>query len=157
MKTLITSRELKALVPNYCDTITTKIVAARLGISTKDAYALCCAAVEEGWLWRLGYKSKDSGGGYEDPQNSNKQFTSLTWQNVINPESEHGLKTAKQVLDKFSSDGTISKADAEKAMKEYAEQLLYQHGIDCINLVTKHYSYVDKNTLMLINIQSYLI
>lgn len=71
--------EIKKLVPEYCDTITTKEIAKALGVSTQKAYALCCEAEKEGWLYKYGYKVRD---GYEDVNNSTMRLTSLTWQNV---------------------------------------------------------------------------
>lgn len=74
---MATTSQLKSLIPNYCDTITTKEVASMLDISTKEAYNLCTEAETEGWLYKFGYKVK---GGFEDVQESKNHPLSLTWQ-----------------------------------------------------------------------------
>ena len=65
---------------NPGDTITTKELAIELGITTGNAYKFCCEFEKEGWLFKLGYKTKY---GTQDPMHSNLKPNSLIWQYCI--------------------------------------------------------------------------
>jgi len=63
---------------NLGDTLNTKEIGKKLGVSTKEAYKLCCNCKQ---LIKYGYKVKD---GWEDPEYSNRRPCSLYWQKCLN-------------------------------------------------------------------------
>jgi len=70
-------KELLSLFKQLGDTLNTKEIGKKLGISTKEAYKLCCCCNQ---LVRYGYKVKD---GWEDPEYSKRKPCSLYWQRVL--------------------------------------------------------------------------
>lgn len=74
--------DIKTVLPNYCDTATTKEIAEALNITTARAYKLCTEAEQDGWLYKFGYRDRD---GVIQPLESFEQqprTNSLVWQNV---------------------------------------------------------------------------
>lgn len=74
MKNNNKEKELLSLFKQPGDNWNTKEIGKKLGLSTKEAYKLCCSCKQ---LVKIGYRVKD---GWEDSEYSNRRPCSLHWQ-----------------------------------------------------------------------------